>query len=334
MRNVATYCVGVLCTVAIMHPAVAAEIPATPKRERVAERPAPQRPAPRPAPTQGANWTGGQLGGSNGVSSVNNSFVDPGSFICPFGSTFNSNCFETPFAFSGQKTTYVVGPFMGYRAQFGMWVAGVEGDWNWKNAEVSGNQSSASAIVVPPSGFFGSPSTFLRTDQFAGSVKQKWDASIRGRLGMLVTPWSMVYVTGGVAFAEISGSFAYKGALFSCPFGVSASVSSCASSFTPSIATTATAVTWSDTRVGSTVGAGWESELWAGVKWRAEYRYTDFGSYTKTVPSVTACTGSSAAPSSCTSTPSTGATLALRSFDHRFTVGLGIELGSIFGPAY
>jgi outer membrane immunogenic protein len=309
--------VSLLSAVAMLEPAIAAEIAAKPKRERVAERPAPQRPAP--APTQTANWTGGQLGGSNGVSSVNNSFVDPGSYICPFGSTFNSNCFETPFAFSGHKTTYVVGPFLGYRAQFGMWVAGVEGDWNWKNAEVAANQSSATAIVVHPD--FGSPSTFLRTDQFAGSVKQKWDASIRGRLGMLVTPWSMVYVTGGVAFAEISGSFAYLGTLHSCPFGVSAS--SCVSSSTPSVATTSTAVTWSDTRVGSTVGAGWESELWAGLKWRAEYRYTDFGSYTKNVPLVTACTGSSAAASTCTASPSGGASLALRSFDHRFTVGLG-----------
>ena len=69
--------IGLLSTIAILQPAVAAEIPVKPKRERVA---APQRPAPqpqRPAPTQTANWSGGQIGGSNGVSSVNNSFVDP-----------------------------------------------------------------------------------------------------------------------------------------------------------------------------------------------------------------------------------------------------------------
>src|SRR6185295_18188824 len=129
-----------LLAVAILQPANAAEIPARPKRERAVERPAaqPQRPAPqpqRPAPTQTANWTGGQLGGSNGVSSVNNSFVDPGSFICPFGTTFNSNCFETPFSFSGNKTSYTIGPFVGYRVQLGWWVVGIEGDWSWKRAE-------------------------------------------------------------------------------------------------------------------------------------------------------------------------------------------------------
>src|SRR5262245_30668695 len=85
---------GVLSAIAILEPAVAAEIPVKPKRERVTERPAPQRPAPtQPAPTQTANWSGGQLGGSNGVSSVNNSFVDPGSLCCTEESTFCRNCF-------------------------------------------------------------------------------------------------------------------------------------------------------------------------------------------------------------------------------------------------
>jgi len=111
--------IGLLSTIAILQPAVAAEIPVKPKRERVA---APQRPAPqpqRPAPTQTANWSGGQIGGSNGVSSVNNSFVDPGSFICPVGTVFGTNCFEQPFAFSGNKSSYTIGPFVGYRWMVG-----------------------------------------------------------------------------------------------------------------------------------------------------------------------------------------------------------------------
>jgi outer membrane immunogenic protein len=295
--------IGLLSAMAMLQPVHAAEIPARPKRERVVERPAPQRPAP--APTQTANWTGGQLGGSNGVSSVNNSFVDPGSFICPFGTTFNSNCFETPFSFSGSKTSYTIGPFVGYRVQLGWWVVGIEGDWSWKRAETSSNLTSSTQF------FSGS---VLRTDQFSGSVKQTWDASIRGRLGTLVTPWTLLYLTGGVAFGEISGTFAYNGSLFSCS-------SPCSTS---PFATATSQAAWSDTRVGSTVGAGWETEVWAGWKARAEYRYTDFGRYTKTFGLTNTCVGFSG--TSCIASPSGGVSIDLRESFHTFRVGLAVDL--------
>jgi outer membrane immunogenic protein len=312
--------VGLLSAVAILQPANAAEIPARPKRERAVERPAPQ--PQRPAPSQTANWNGGQLGGSNGVSSVNNSFVDPGSFICPTGSTFNSTCFETPFSFSGNKTSYTIGPFVGYRVQLGGWVVGLEGDWSWKNAETSLSQSSAATIQTSS---FGSTTNYVRTDQFSGSVKQKSDSSIRGRIGWLVNPWNLLYVTGGVAFGEISGSFSYAGTLFVCPSGVSSpSLSSCVSPSSSSFAVAATTVTWNDTRVGSTVGAGWEAEVWTGVKARAEYRYTDFGSYTKTFGLTNTCSGSSG--TSCLSTPSGQVSIGLRESFHTFRVGLAIDL--------
>src|SRR5262249_28963885 len=337
---------AVRCAIAIWGPAAPPELPVTPKRDRVTERPAPQRPAPpQPAPTQTANWSGGQLGGSNGVSSVNNSFVDPGSFICPSGSSFGSNCFGTPFQFSGHKASYTIGPFVGYRLQLGGWVVGLEGDWSWKNSESSLNQSSSTSIAVTttttnsipnPSDPSGPPiistststSNFLRTDSFAGSVKQKSDSSIRARVGWLVTPWSLFYVTGGVAFSEISGSFAYSGTLFTCGSAAS-SVSACAgSSSSPLLppATASSAVSWSDARVGSTVGAGWEQELFPGWKWRAEYRWTDFGEYTKTFGLATRCGTPSSAVSSCTSSPSSSVSINLKESFHTFRVGLAFDL--------
>ena len=321
--------IGLLSAVAMVGPAFADEPPSKPRRARPAiERAAPQRAAPA---QQQANWTGGQLGGSNGVSSVNNSFVDPGSYICPLGSVFGTNCFETPFAFSGHKATYTIGPFVGYRWMVGKGpypgsiVFGIEGDWSWKNAETSLSQASAIHIVN------SSGSSFTRIDQFSGSVKQKWDSSIRARLGTLVTPWSMVYVTGGVAFGEISGSFAYAGIL--CSGRPSATpFSSCVTS--SSTATALTAVTWNDTRVGSTVGAGWETELWLGVKARAEYRYTDFGNYTKTFGLATGCTGSSSPPTSCTTSPSGSVAIGLRESFHTFRVGLAFDLYSLGKAPY
>jgi outer membrane immunogenic protein len=323
MNRALISCIGLLSALAIVQPAVADEPPSKPKRQRAAaperaapERAAPQRAAPqRAAPTQASNWSGGQVGGSNGVSSVNNNFVEPGAYICPPGSSFGSTCFETPFQFSGHKAVYTIGPFVGYRWMIGKGpypgstVFGIEGDWSWKNAETSLNQSSSTLIAV-------TGSNFLRTDQFSGSVKQKSDSSIRARLGILVTPWSLLYVTGGVAFEEISGSFAYTGSL--CP---PSSSSSCA--FSP-VGTATTVVSWSDTRVGSTVGAGWETEIAPGWKARAEYRYTDFGTYTKNFPLTTSCSG-------CAS-PSSNVSIDLKESFHTFRIGLAFDLSN-FGKA-
>ena len=314
MRGLLISCISVLSAVAMSAPAIADEAPAKPKRERAA---APQRAAP--TQQQASNWSGGQVGGSNGVSSVNNSFVEPGAYVCPFGSSLGSNCFETPFSFSGHKAAYTIGPFVGYRVQWGNWVVGIEGDWSYKSSESSLSQSSAASIAV-------TGSNYVRTDQFSGSVKQKSDSSIRARVGTLVTPWSLLYVTGGVAFGEISGAFAYSGSLYSCSVSGSPipSPASCATS--PSVATATTAVTWSDTRFGSTVGAGWETEIAPRWKVRGEYRYTDFGSYTKTFGLTTRCTGSSAAASSCTGSPSSSVSIDLKESFHTFRVGLAFDL--------
>ena len=313
MNKVLVSSIALLSALAVFDAAKADEPPAKPKRERAAAAPA----RAAPAQQQASNWSGGQVGGSNGVSSVNNGFVEPGAYVCPFGSSIGSNCFETPFSFSGHKAAYTIGPFVGYRVQWGNWVVGIEGDWSYKNSESSLSQSSTAAIAV-------TGSNYARTDQFSGSVKQKSDSSIRARVGTLVTPWSLLYVTGGVAFGEISGSFAYSGSLYFCPG--SSSGAACVSSATSTVATATTAVTWSDTRVGSTVGAGWETEIAPRWKVRGEYRYTDFGSYTKTFGLTTRCTGSSAAASSCTGTPSSSVSIDLKESFHTFRVGLAFDL--------
>jgi len=304
-----------LSALAVFDAAKADEPPAKPKRERAAAAPA----RAAPAQQQASNWSGGQVGGSNGVSSVNNNFVEPGAYVCPSGSTLGSTCFETPFQFSGHKAAYTIGPFVGYRVQWGNWVVGVEGDWSYKSSESSLSQSSAASIALTGG------SNYVRTDQFSGSVRQKSDSSIRARVGTLVTPWSLLYVTGGVAFAEISGSFAYGGSLFLCPSGQS-SAATCVTPTSTSVATATTAVTWSDTRVGSTVGAGWETEIAPRWKARAEYRYTDFGTYTKTFGLTTRCTGSSAAASTCTGTPSSSVSIDLKESFHTFRIGLAFDL--------
>lgn len=272
--------------IGVVEPALAADMPMK----------SPARTAP--AQQANTNWSGGQVGGSNGVSSVNNNFVEPGAYVCPAGFPYGVSCFESPFSFSGHPLSYTVGPFLGYRWQFGTMVVGVEGDWSWKRGESSSTVSLAAVC-------FDTGCANYRSDMKSGSVKQSWDSSLRARFGYLVTPSTLVYGTAGVAVGQISGSFSYLGRLFA--FGE------------PTGSTASASANWSDDRVGGTAGVGVETEVWAGWKVRVEYRYTDYGSYTKTVPVSTVCV----APG-CSS-PSSSATINLRESFHTVRVGLGFD---------
>lgn len=285
MKRLWTLGVGLLSTVAVLEPALAADLPVR----------APERQQTQAQQQRTANWNGGQLGGSNGLSSVNNNFVEPGAYICGSGETFGSNCFETPITFSGRQTSYTVGPFLGWRWQFGSYVAGVEADWSWKKASTSSSFSM-------PSECYGGPFPFCRSDSKSGTVSQNWDSSFRARYGYLVTPFTLVYATGGLAISEITGSFNFASTVLS-----GGSIGGTATSNT----------TWSDVRTGGTVGAGLETEVWAGWKARIEYRYTDFGTSTKNVPVTTSCF-------SCVS-QSSSASIDLRESFHTVRVGLGFD---------
>jgi outer membrane immunogenic protein len=301
MRYIAS-CISVLSALAIVGPAMAAELPATPKRERPAPQRA-ERPAPQQTAQQGANWNGGQLGGSNGGSGVNNNFVEPGAYLfsgcAPPGSSssFGSPiCAETPFSFStNTQWKYTAGGFFGYRVQVGGWVVGVEGDVYYQNAETTFAQT-------------GRPAWFSTTgfETFTGSVKQGTNGSFRARVGGLVTPWTLVYVTGGLAIGEISGSFSYL-ACTTSPCNSGTSVFGAAS--------------WSETRAGGTVGVGAETELFLGWKGRLEYRYTDFGSITKDVALSNNVSGT-CSPTVCGNL----AHIETKASNHRITVGLGFDL--------
>jgi outer membrane immunogenic protein len=288
MKRLFTLGVGLLSTLAAL-PAIAADMPIkSPERQQ-------QRAAPQQQQAQrSANWNGGQLGGSNGASAVNNNFVEPGAYVCGAGETFGTNCFETPITFSGHQTSYTVGPFLGWRWQLGTYVAGIEADWSWKKA------STSSSFNTPSECYLG-PGAFCRSDAKSGTVSQNWDSSFRLRYGYLVTPFTLVYATGGLAISEITGSFNFSSTILGGGPGGTAYSNS----------------TWSDVRTGGTVGAGVETELWAGWKARLEYRYTDFGAYTKNVPVTTACP-------TCVS-QSSSASIDLRESFHTVRVGLGFD---------
>ncbi len=154
-----------------------------------------------------------------------------------------------------------------------------------------------------------------RTDHKQGSIEQKWDASVVARGGILVTPWTLLYVVGGVAFGRIEGSLAYQGHIFG---GESAGSFATANG------------SWSDTRVGSTFGAGIETDLGPifgyggllGGNWKAriEWRHVDFGSYAKTLPVNTYCAGAGC------SAPSSSVLTHVDASFNRVTFGLARDL--------
>ena len=169
-------------------------------------------------------------------------------------------------------------------------VAGIEGDINAK--------SGSSSLSARDSNIF-------RAEAFAGSASQGGDGSIRGRLGWLVTPWTLVYGTGGVAFGHVSGSFAYTAHEIDglCGF-VCASATGGGS--------------WSTTRTGATGGGGVETFIAPNMTLRLEYRYTDLGTFSENVPLHTVC------GTTCTSS-SNNAQINLHPTFQNVTVGIALN---------
>src|SRR5258707_6998479 len=86
------------------------------------------------------------------------------------------------------ETAFRFGAYLGFNWQIApRWVVGVEGDVG------SAKQTTALPGHVLPT----FPLTGLLNDRL--SVRTAWDASARGRVGYLVTPSFLAYVTGGAA---------------------------------------------------------------------------------------------------------------------------------------
>src|SRR5215831_9179758 len=114
---------AVIGAVLIAAPVIADEAPAARPVRHIARAPV-EAPA-RAAPVQQANWTGGQVGGQGGVSSMAQGFAEPGAHLFPDPATcavpgFGSYCLETPFAFTGHNSSATGGAFLGMPGAGGM----------------------------------------------------------------------------------------------------------------------------------------------------------------------------------------------------------------------
>ena len=93
---------------------------------------------------------------------------------------------DTHFAGAGARG-YVGGGLAGYNFMIGpRWLAGVEADGNWQNIKTKVSDTGLLALDIK------------------GSMD--WSASVRARIGYVVTPTTMMFVTGGWSWSELTFS--------------------------------------------------------------------------------------------------------------------------------
>jgi outer membrane immunogenic protein len=191
-------------------------------------------------------WTGFNLGLSLGgrFAKVDGTTLSFGGGPVPFPALANQNY---------DSSTFRVGGYVGYDWQFDpKWVAGLEADFAWGDGK---KRVDALQGIV-----------FLNTGNYS-EVRQTWDAGVRARLGYLIDPTLLLYVTGGVQWQRFEATV--NCAIDTCnPGGIPAGA--------PFLQTNGV------TRSGGTIGGGLEKML--GDKWlvRGEYRYANYGSWTTT----------------------------------------------------
>jgi outer membrane immunogenic protein len=219
--------------------------------------PAPVYKAPVAAPAP-FSWTGFYVGGEVGAKFSDTTWTATSLEDINAGKPAVDASSPRNFTGGGVRA----GGYVGYNWQFApQWVGGIEGDIAWADKTITSAGLPGCTIVCFP-GFPGPQNDVT-------SVKTGWDASARVRLGFLVTPQTLLYGTGGVAwqFVQASGTCQHSTPDPFClvlpgnPF---------------------VTVTNSTVRTGWTVGAGVETSIYGHWLLRAEYRFADFGTWNNT----------------------------------------------------
>jgi outer membrane immunogenic protein len=210
---------------------------------------APVYKAPVMAPAY--DWTGFYVGAELGAKWANSAWT-----ATSLQDAFPPGLVKTIDASSPRDYSLFGGRFginAGYNVKYKMWVYGIEADIAW--TDVTSTQAGFPGLLL-----FPGPGADLT------SVRMRWDASVRGRLGFLVAPEFLLYATGGVAWQNIETAGTCQNSV-SDPLCV----------FSGPGAAPFLSQTNGVTRVGWTIGGGLEWKVYGSWLMRGEYRYSDFG---------------------------------------------------------
>jgi outer membrane immunogenic protein len=145
--------------------------------------------APVPAPIPYTGWQGWYIGGAIGAARLNTTAATTATFSD--GDTFSGPpCGDDGVNAQGCSTGttgFTAGVQVGYDWQSRYFVYGVVADWTWTNLKHSMSRQDG-----------GSSHQFFQ-------AKVDWLATFRGRMGLAVDD-TLVYVTGGLALAELKSS--------------------------------------------------------------------------------------------------------------------------------
>lgn len=186
------------------------------------------------SPPPAYSWTGFYVGANGGFGG--NQFKYP-FFVgaipgLGLGATTGTSTLDSSGLFGGGQ--------IGYNWQFApTWVVGIEADFD--GADIEGRAATSA-------------------NTFSGSVGSRlnWFGTVRGRVGFLVTPATLLYATGGWAYGHTTSS------ANAAAFGLSALAST------------------GDNQNGWTAGGGIEYAVYPGLSVKTEYLYLDLGTNTIT----------------------------------------------------
>jgi len=197
---------------------------------------------PPPPPVPVYTWTGCYVGANAGSSSGNSQhFTTAGSILTgAVPQPVAGGNITDSFNLSG----FIGGGQLGCNWQWGAWVFGVEGDGSATNKEGQAFETALASV----------PGLAARAN-WISQTQERWLVTARGKLGWTWWDKSMIYVTGGGAWAKIDASEF----LANNSFG--------------------TGHQESNTRSGWTVGGGLEYALGYGWSVKSEFLYADFGTF-------------------------------------------------------
>jgi outer membrane immunogenic protein len=201
------------------------------------------------------NWTGFYVG-LNAGGAWNDSNATTTTVFTPAGYFAASSI--PAIALAGNqninRSGFTGGLTAGYNWQANNWLVGIESDFNYFGVKGS-TSTSALYPCCAPTGF-----------TVNSSVSSDWLITLRGRVGVLVSPSLLLYGTGGLAVANVKSSYL----------------------FTDTFAAANESASIDTTRYGWTAGVGAEYALLNGWSVKAEYLYVDLGRTSTTSTNLTA----------------------------------------------